>query len=233
MKATSVQDAFEKICATEAPLHERMAAFSEAVREFGLPFAEAYDDLVARIRSGEAGSTAPAPGEPMPEFLLPGSSGRLVSLDDLIADGPAVISVNRGHWCEYCRIELTAFRQGMNEIAAQGANVVSIMPESEAFTGKAATANAGNAFKILSDIDNGYALTVGLAIWLGDRVRTLYLSHGLNLERFQNSPNWFVLIPATFVVVRDGMIVARHVDPDFRNRMDIEAIVAALNALRS
>jgi len=42
-----------------------------------------------------------------------------------------------------------------------------------------------------------------------------------------------VPIPATFVVGRDGVIVARHVDPDFRNRMDIEAIVAALNALRS
>ena len=101
MKATSVQDAFERICAMEAPLHERMAAFSEAVREFGLPYAEAYDDLVARIRSGEAGRAAPAPGEPIPEFLLPDSSGRLVSLDDLIGEGPAVISFNRGHWCEY------------------------------------------------------------------------------------------------------------------------------------
>jgi len=162
MKATSVQDAFEKICATEAPLHERMAAFSEAVREFGLPFAEAYDDLVARIRSGEAGSTAPEPGELMPGFLLPASSGRLVSLEDVIAEGPAVISFNRGHWCEYCRIELTAFRQGMSEIAAHGARVVSIMPESEVFTGKAA-AEAGNALEILSHIDNGYALTMGLA----------------------------------------------------------------------
>ena len=232
MKATSVQDAFEKICAMEAPLHERMAAFSEAVREFGLPYAEAYDDLVARIRSGEAGRAAPAPGEPMPEFLLPDSSGRLVSLDDLIGEGPAVISFNRGHWCEYCKIELTAFRQGLNQIATCGAKVVSIMPESEAFTTKAA-ANSGNAFKVLSDIDNGYALTVGLTIWLGDRVRTLYLSHGLNLERFQNTANWFVPIPATFVVGRGGMIVARHVDPDFRNRMDIEDIVAALKVLRA
>ena len=93
-----------------------------------------------------------------------------------------------------------------------------------------AAANTGNAFNILSDVDSGYALTVGLAIWLGERVRTLYLSHGLNLERFQNSPNWFVPIPATFVVGRDGLIVARHVDPDFRNRMDIEDIVAALKA---
>jgi peroxiredoxin len=229
MKATSLQDAFEKICAMEAPLHERMAAFSEAVREFGLPYAEAYDDLVARIRSGEAGSTAPAPGEPMPEFLLPDSTGWLVGLDDILAEGPAVISFNRGHWCEYCRIELTAFRQGLNEIAAQGAKVVSIMPESEVFTTKVA-ADTDNAFEILSDIDNGYALTMGLAIWLGERVRTLYLSHGLNLERFQNTANWFVPIPATFVVGRDGVIVARHVDPDFRNRMDIEDIVAALNA---
>src|SRR5690349_7814271 len=194
MKATSVEDAFEKICATEAPLHERMAAFSEAVREFGLPFAEAYDELVARIRSGEAGSLAPTLGEPMPGFLLPDSTGRLLSLDDVLAEGSAVITFNRGHWCEYCRIELTAFRQGMNEIAAQGGSVVSIMPESEVFAGKAA-AEAGNAFRVLSDIDNGYALTAGLVIWLGERVRNLYLSHGLNLERFQNSPNWFVPIP--------------------------------------
>ena len=97
------------------------------------------------------------------------------------------------------------------------------------FTKKAA-ANTGNAFGILSDIDNGYALTMGLAIWLGERVRKLYLSHGLNLERFQNSSNWFVPIPATFVVGRDGVIVARHVDPDFRNRMDIEDIIAVLKA---
>jgi peroxiredoxin len=71
---------------------------------------------------------------------------------------------------------------------------------------------------------------MGLAIRLGDRVRTLYLSHGLNLERFQRSSNWFVPIPATFVVGRDGVIVARHVDPDFRKRMDIEDIIAALKA---
>ena len=58
MQANSLDEAFQQICATEAPLHERMAAFSEAVREFGLPFAAAYDDLVARIRSGEAGRTA-------------------------------------------------------------------------------------------------------------------------------------------------------------------------------
>jgi hypothetical protein len=40
----------------------------------------------------------------------------------------------------------------------------------------------------LFGIDNGYALTVGLAIWLGDRVRTLYFSHGqYDLSRHTSS----------------------------------------------
>ena len=232
MQAQSLEDAFRQICAMEAPLHDRMAAFSAAVRRFGLPFAEAYDDLVARIRSGEAGSTAPAPGEKMPSFLLPDSSGRLLDLQDLLSTGPAVISFNRGHWCEYCRIELTAFSQALNEIAAHGASIVSIMPETEKFTAIAAT-QSGNAFTILSDIGNSYALNLGLVIWLGEHVRTLYLSHGLNLERYQASSSWFVPIPATFVVAPDGTILSRHVDPDFRNRMDIEDIVASLKSAGS
>ena len=35
-------------------------------------------------------------------------------------------------------------------------------------------------------------------------------------------------IPATFVVGRDGRIKARFVDPDYRKRMAIEELIAAL-----
>jgi len=229
MQAQSLQEAFQQICAMEAPLHVRMAAFSSAVRKFGLPFAEAYDDLVTRLRSGEAGSKAPGPGDRMPSFLLPDSTGRLLDLNNLFTAGPTVISFNRGHWCEYCRIELTAFSQAMSEIAACGASVVSIMPETETFTAKA-NADLKNPIRILSDIDNSYALSLGLAIWLGERVRDLYLAHGLHLERYQASSSWFVPIPATFVVGRDGRILSRYVDPDFRTRMDVEDILAVLKA---
>jgi len=38
----------------------------------------------------------------------------------------------------------------------------------------------------------------------------------------------FVPIPATYVVGQDERILARHVDSDFRSRMDIEDIIAAL-----
>jgi len=226
MTDNSLEDAFHRICISEAPLSERLSSFSEVVRQFGRPFAEVYDDLVERIRSGEAGKAAPMPGDVMPPFLLPDGNDQLVSLDALLKDGPAVISFNRGHWCEYCLIELAAFRAALSEFSRTGARVVSIMPEAQSFI---SLTQHHEAFPILADIDNGYALSLGLAIWLGEDVRRLYLEHGLHLETYQGNDTWLLPIPATFVVGRNGRIIDRFVDPDFRNRMDIADIPSALN----
>jgi peroxiredoxin len=227
----TLEEVFREICTRDGPLKEKLEDFSKAVRELSLPFAEAYDDLVARLASGEAGADAPKTGDPMPPFLLPGSKGRLVSLDDALRSGPAVISFNRGHWCEYCAIELSALTHALGEIEANGANVISIMPETREFVAEASAA-CGGRFEILSDIDNGYALETGLVIWLGDRVREIYLAHGLHLEKYQHSASWFLPIPATFVVSQDGIIAARYVDPDFRQRMEIADIINAVAALK-
>lgn len=228
----TLEDIFRDLCAREGPLKQRLEDFSVAVREFSLPFAEAYDELVARLAAGEAGSGAPQVGDFMPPFLLPASTGCLIGLDDLLRSGPAVISFNRGHWCEYCAIELSALGHALNKLAGAGATVVSIMPETRAFAASAREA-CGGGFDILSDIDNAYALEVGLVIWLGERIRTIFLAHGLHLERYQSSDAWFLPIPATFVVAPDGRVAARYVDPDFRRRMEIDDILAAVARARA
>jgi peroxiredoxin len=227
-----LNEVFRELCAMEAPLGERLAAFSAAVRAHALPFADAYDALVARITSGEAGASAPGAGERMPPFALPDGRGIVHSLDDLLRDGPVVVSFNRGHWCEYCAIELTAMRQALTEIAAAGAQVVSIMPEQAEFVARAAADN-DHAFLVLSDENNGYALQLNLVIWLGERVRNLFIESGLQLDQYQGNAAWFVPIPATFVVGADGTIAARYVDPDFRRRMEIDDILAALKSLQN
>jgi len=229
-EAEDLDQAFKRICSMEAPLGERLEAFSVAVREHALPFAEAYDELVARIRSGEAGEAAPKPGELILPFALPDGAGRIHRLDEMLAKGPVVLSFNRGHWCEYCLIELQALKQALGEIAASGAHVVSIMPEGGEIIAKVA---ADNSFLVLEDENNGYALALNLVIWLGDRVRELYLLHELRVDQYQRNDGWFVPIPATFVIGTDGIVAARFVDPDFRRRMEIDDILAALKPLRN
>jgi peroxiredoxin len=223
----TLDEVFRELCARDGPLKARLEDFSRAMRAFSLPFAEVYDALVQRLAAGEAGAGAPKIGEPMPHFLLPGSAGQLVSLGELIRSGPAVISFNRGHWCEYCAIELSAFSQAMTEFTERGATVVSIMPETQAFVSEARAA-CGGTFEILSDIDGGYALTAGLVIWVGDEVKEIHSRHGLHLEQYQGNEAWFLPIPATFVVGTDGLVAASYVDPDFRRRMEIDIIIAAV-----
>jgi peroxiredoxin len=51
---------------------------------------------------------------------------------------------------------------------------------------------------------------------------------GHDLPSFQGNDSWILPIPATFVVGRDGIVAARFVDPDYRKRMAIDDLIAAL-----
>ena len=83
---------------------------------------------------------------------------------------------------------------------------------------------------MLSDLDNGYALSLNLAIGLGVEIERL-LSY-LDMAGFHGNDGWLLPIPATFVIRRDGTVQARFVDPDFRRRMAIEDLLAALKDAR-
>lgn len=214
----------------DGPLNVRLAAYADKLRELNFPFAEAYDTLVGRLLAGEVGTTAPAVGEPMPPFILPSHGGKLVSLDELVAAGPVVVSFNRGHWCPFCKIELRTLAEHHEVIVACGASVVSIMPDRQKFLGELEAATH-RRLHIVSDIDNGYALSLGLVMWLGDRVRELMRGRGIHLETVQGNDAWYVPVPATFVVDRRGRIVQRFVDPDFRRRFEIGEMLKVLRGL--
>ena len=51
-----------------------------------------------------------------------------------------------------------------------------------------------------------------------------------DLPEYQGNNSWMLPIPATFVVGQDGRIKARFVDPDYRKRMAIDDLLAALKA---
>jgi len=95
-----LNSAFQRICAADVPLSKRLALFTAAVEVHAKPFATAYQALIDQISVAGAGATAPDVGDRLPPFLLPNHAGDLVSLERCLADGPVVVSFNRGHWCE-------------------------------------------------------------------------------------------------------------------------------------
>jgi len=229
MPARTIEEAFEAARALDAPLNERLAAYANSVRALNAKFAAAVDGLVARLEDSEAFAAAPKEGDLMPPFLLADESGRLVALDDLLAQGPLAITFARGHWCPYCRIAVSALADIADDARAAGGAIAVIVPDRQPFAAKLKR-EAGAPFPILTDLDNGYALSLGLVFWVGEEMRTLMQARGADLSTAQGNDSWFVPVPATFVVGRNRVIKARHVDPDYRQRMEVDAVLAALKA---
>ncbi|MGE0287965.1 MAG: peroxiredoxin-like family protein [Bradyrhizobium sp.] len=225
--AELLRQAFLQCRDMEGTLSEQLEAYAAAGREIFPAYGEAVDRLVARIHENGGGDSAPRPGEPMPPFMLPDDTGKLVTLNSLIAKGAVAVMFFRGHWCPYCRLNVRAVIQSMDRIKAMGAQVVAIMPEMQEYAERF-KAESGAPFPVLTDLDNGYALSLNLAIWLGTEIQDL-LSHQ-NLSGFHGNDGWVLPIPATFVVGRDGVVKARFVDPDFRKRMEIDDLLAALRS---
>ena len=122
-------------------------------------------------------------------------------------------------------MSLAALSRTQHDIARIGAQVAAIVPETQKFARELKT-RVQSPFPVLSDMDNGYALSLNLAIWLGADIQQL-LSYQ-NLADFHGNDGWVLPIPATFVVGRDGLVKARFVDPNFRKRMEIDDLLAAL-----
>ena len=53
---------------------------------------------------------------------------------------------------------------------------------------------------------------------------------GFDISLYNSNDTWMLPVPATFVVGCDGLVKARYIDPDYRRRMELDAIVDAVAA---
>ena len=227
--AEILEETTEQCRVMDAPLGVRLKTVAETVRRLSPEFADVVDRMVARLTANGVGLAAPKPGEPMPEFVLPDDTGRLVKLSDLLAKGDVVLSFNRGHWCPYCQLNVDALAKIAPEIERLGAQIVAISPETRRYAGELKTyANA--PFPILCDLDGGYALETNLLFWVGDEKRAAMQASGFDIAPYQGNDTWMLPIPATFVVGQDGLVKSRYIDPDYRHRMEVDDLLAALRS---
>ena len=223
----TIEEAFRHCRDMDASLRERLDTFSAAARRLRPAMQDAVDRLVARLMATDVGAGAPQVGDRMPLFALPDERGEIVSLDSLLEVGPVAITFHRGHWCPYCRINTKALAEAQAQIAAAGAQIVAIMPDRQHFAA-ALKHDSKMHYPVLTDMDNGYALSLNLAIWVGAEVQELMAASGRDLPRYQGNNSWMLPLPASFVVDMDGYVRARFIDPDYRKRMAIEDLLQAV-----
>lgn len=186
-------------------------------------------DLIEDLRASNA-VPGIAVGDVAPTFALPSATGLEVSLDDRLVEGPVVVVFYRGAWCPFCNVHLQGFQEILDDIAACGASLTAISPQtpddSLAFTEKLSL-----GFDVLSDLDQSVSKQWRLQYELPEALHEVYQSMGMALDEHNADGSWNLPVPATFVLDRDGVVRARHVDPNYRERMEPADVLAALREI--
>lgn len=189
-----------------------------------------YDTLVQSLRDAGVGGEALKAGDAAPEFALANADGQIVASTELLAKGPVVLSFYRGKWCPYCVTELEALREAAPAIAASGATLVAVTAE-DCGGALAAKRKHRLEFEILCDLENGLGLSFGLIYRVNDTVRQFYQEVDIDFPLIYGNESWFLPVPATYVIGKDGLIRHAYVNPDFRERLDPAVILDVLKSL--
>ena len=185
-----------------------------------------------KLAASQTAENALAAGEMVPDFTLPNVTGDPVTLSDMLNKGPVVLNFYRGGWCPFCNLELQALQARLPEIKALGATLVGISPETPD-NSLTAIEKHQLEFEVLSDVGNKTARKFGLLFTVYEEMRPLYLKWGLDVPAVNGDDSWELPVPATYVIDRNAVVHAAHVDKDYTKRMEPDEVIAALQELQA
>ena len=160
-------------------------------------------------------------GDKAPDFTGYDQTGKQVELKKLLAQGPMILFFYRGNWCPICNRYLSNYQDSLKVITDQGFNVVAITPES--IENVENTVKLHNlTYTVIYDcqekIMKDYDLMFNVTKAYQDKVKT---SHSVNIAEYNGRDVAHLPVPATYIINKDGIIVAVQFDPDYKNRASV------------
>jgi len=188
------------------------------------------DHAIEELKASGITDPALKERENAPPFELPDGDGRIWRSEDLLRGGPLVIVFYRGRWCAYCNTQLVALQEIHKQIAAAGASLVAISPQTQKHSYMTRDMHRLR-FPVLSDAGNQLARKFGLVYRVAPALQAMYEGIFTKLPGYNGDPSWELPLPATYIVRPDGMIAYARVDADWRFRPEPEDTLRCLRRL--
>jgi peroxiredoxin len=112
----------------------------------------------------------------------------------------------------------------------RNATLLSVSPSRPEFTRMMAR-KLDLSIPILADQDNILAEKFGLVFTVPNKLREIYLSFGIDLERHNGDSSWQLPMPATYIIATDGIIHDASISADYTTRPEPEEILDKLDRL--
>jgi len=183
---------------------------------------------VEQLKKSNVAAHALQLGDKAPDFELLDGEGMSWRLQDFLRSGPLVIVFFRGRWCAYCNTQLAALQQVHEQIAAAGASLVAISPQTQKHTYLTRDMHQLR-FPVLSDPGNETARKFGLVYRVPQDLQCMYESIMTKLPGYNGDQSWELPLTASYIIAPPGIISFAQVNVDWRERPEPEALLLHLH----
>lgn len=169
-------------------------------------------------------------GSAVPPVELTELSGAPTTLAALLDGKPTVLVFYRGGWCPYCNLQLSELRKLGPDLTKHGFQLLAISPDRAEEIGK--TLEKGDIDFTLASDNRALALQAfGIAFHVDDATLEKYQGFGIDLERASGETHHALPVPSVFVIDAAGVIQFAYVNPDYRTRVPLRMVRAAVEAV--
>ena len=197
------------VCRKESPLMLRsMTVVALAVTALLALPAHAGAQAIGVERLG------PQVGERVADFSLLDQSGTAWTLDSIMGPNGAMLVFSRSvDWCPYCKTQMVELQGRMEELEAQGLGLAVITYDSPEIMADFSQ-RRGITFPLLSDPGSQIIRTYGI----------------LNTTVAEDTPNFGIPFPGTFLLDRQGVVTSRFFEEAFQERNTVASILLELGS---
>lgn len=170
-------------------------------------------------------------GDRLETFTLPEVEGGEITLDGLLADGPAVLVFFRFATCPACNIALPHYDRVLwPALKALGASLTAISPQ---VPDRLADIKVRHdfGFNVASDLGNALGRRLGILYSYDEASRAAAQAAGNFIGDVTGTGTWELPMPAVIVVGQDRTVRFADVSPDWLARTEAEPVIEAVRSL--
>lgn len=163
-----------------------------------------------------------------PEFTAKDQHGKSISLSTELKKGAVVLVFYRGQWCPFCNRQLKQLEDSVSLIQQKGATVLTITPEVLENIEKTITKTKAS-YSILHDEGLQIMKSYDVAFKVDDKTIEAYKKYGIDFLKANGPENGANLpVPAVYVINKEGKIIYKYFDTDYRKRASVKEILTHL-----
>lgn len=161
-----------------------------------------------------------------PQFAAKDQNGKEVNLKKLGKSGLVVMLFYRGQWCPFCNKQLSEMQDSISLIAAKGATVVAITPEKPENIKKTIEKTKAS-YSVLFDDGLKIMKDYKVAFAVETLVIEKYKSYGIDFTTANGNNGANLPVPAVYII-KNGKIIYRYFDADYKKRPSVKEILTHL-----